>query len=434
MKPKPNRRTRRNFLKTTGAAVAIPYAISSASLGAGTSRPASERITTALIGSGARGNQIIVGGDKVVAVCDVDSVNRAKTKAAIDKKSRSTSCKSYNDFRDVLARDDIDAVVVATPDHWHATIAAAAIRAGKAVYVEKPLSAYIDEGRRLADVVKRYGAILQVGSQQRSPEYGQFARACELVRNGRIGELKTVEVDIYARPGKADPWKPQPVPAGFDYDMWLGPAPWSPYHKDRCHYNFRFVSDCSGGDVTNWGAHHLDIAQWGVGADGSGPVEVVGSGKRNASGLHDTFYDIKVDFTYANGVTVKLRSGGKEMKTGGLRFVGSEGWIRVTRERMVTSPTSLATSRIAPDEIHLATKSEATTHMGIWLDCIREGNRRGLNAPVEIGHRSATVCHLANIVMELNRKLEWDPEAEQFVDDDQANRMANRPARSPWRI
>ena len=438
MKPRPNRRTRRDFLKTAGAAAAVPYAISSAALGAGSRPgPASERITTALIGSGARGNQIIVGGDKVVAVCDVDANKRAKTKASIDKKSGSKSCKSYSDFRDVLARDDIDAVVVATPDHWHATIAAAAVRAGKAVYVEKPLTAYIQEGRRLAELVERSGAILQVGSQQRSPEFERFARACELVRNGRIGELKSVGVGIFARWGTEGgnvPWRPQPVPKELDYETWLGPAPWAPYHPLRCHYNFRFVSDYSGGDVTNWGAHHLDIAQWGLAADGSGPVEVVGTGKRNATGLHDTFYDINVDFTYANGVKVQLRSGGTEVKTGAVLFIGSEGWIRVSREGMRTSPRSLATSRIGPDEIHLATRSKATTHMGIWLDCIRTGNRRGLNAPVEIGHRSATVCHLANIAMELDRKLQWDPEAEQFVDDDQANRLANRPARSPWRI
>ena len=241
------------------------------------SRSTSERITTALIGSGGRGQQIIGGGDKVVAVCDVDTKNLARAKAKIDALSGSRGCKGYADFRDVLARDDIDAVVVATPDHWHVPIAAAALKAGKAVYVEKPVSAYINEGRVLAGIVDRYRGILQVGSQQRSDE--KFIKACELVRNGRIGELKTVEVDILTRPGRADaPWISQPVPPELDYDMWLGPAPWSAYHRDRCHYNFRFVSDYSGGDVTNWGAHHLDIAQMGIGVSESGPVRVAGRG------------------------------------------------------------------------------------------------------------------------------------------------------------
>ena len=399
------------------------------------SRSTSERITTALIGSGGRGQQIIGGGDKVVAVCDVDTKNLARAKAKIDALSGSRGCKGYADFRDVLARDDIDAVVVATPDHWHVPIAAAALKAGKAVYVEKPVSAYINEGRVLAEIVDRYRGILQVGSQQRSDE--KFIKACELVRNGRIGELKTVEVDILTRPGRADaPWTPQPVPPELDYDFWLGPAPWSAYHRDRCHYNFRFVSDYSGGDVTNWGAHHLDIAQMGIGVSESGPVRVAGRGKQNASGLHDAFYDIEVDFTYENGVTVELRGrdAASGVKTGSVRFVGNNGWIRVSRESLTAGPSSLLASRIGPDEIHLGPESEGGTHMGIWLDCIRKRSAKGINVTAEIGHRSATVCHLANIGMELGRPLEWDPAAEQFVDDDEANRMANRPAREPWRV
>jgi predicted dehydrogenase len=187
--------------------------------------------------------------------------------------------------------------------------------------------------------------------------------------------------------------------------MWLGPAPWAPYHPYRCHYRFRFISDYSGGDVTNWGAHHLDIAQWALGADDSGPVEVQGHGKRNAGGLHDTFYDINLDFTYAGGVKVELRSGGTEVKTGSVRFEGTKGWILVSRDRIDAEPKALLTSRIGPDEIHLAPRGGSSTHMGIWLDCVRTRNARGLNAPVEVGHRSATVCHLANIAMELGRKL-----------------------------
>jgi len=434
MKPTLSRPSRREFLKTAGSLAAAPYVITSAALGAGDRPAASERITTALIGSGGRGQQIIAGGDKVVAICDVDAKHCQAAKAKIDAASGNSDCAMYRDFREVLGRDDIDAVVVAVPDHWHVPVAAAAVKAGKAVYVEKPLTRFIAEGRALADLVERYRAILQVGSQQRSPEYEKFTRACELVRNGRLGELRAVRAGIYARPGNDNPWRPQQVPAELEYEMWLGGAPWSPYHKDRCHYKFRFVSDFSGGDVTNWGAHHLDIVQWALDADASGPLAVVGRGKRNTGGIHDTFYDVEVDFTYPGNLRVELRSGGKEVKTGGVWFVGTEGRVFVSREGMYAEPKSLLTARIGPDEIHLAPEDISSTHMGIWLDCVRKRSGRGLNAPVEVGHRSATVCHLANIAMELERPLKWDPAAEQFIDDDEANRMTCRTMRQPWQV
>ncbi len=434
MKPRPTRSTRREFLKRAGAAAAAPYVITSAALGAQGLRPASQRITTALIGSGGRGQQIMAGGDQVVAICDVDANKRAQAKQAIDKRAGNRSCAEYGDFREVLARDDIDAVVVATPDHWHVPIAIAAVKAGKAVYVEKPLSRTIREGRVLADVARRYGAILQVGSQQRSPEYVNFTRACEFVHNGRIGQLQSARVEIIGRSGNNNPWVPRRVPPELDYEMWLGPAPFSRYHPDRVHYKFRFVSDFSGGDLTNWGAHHLDIAQWGIGADDSGPVEVAGHGKRNASGIHDTFYDLNVDFLYADGVKLELRSHTDGSDSGGVRFQGSEGWIFVGRDGMSAQPESLLTSRIGPNEIHLAPPDQAGSHMGIWLDCIRKRSAKGLNVPAEVGHRSATLCHLANIAMELQRPLKWDPVAEQFVGDDEANRMTQRAMRQPWKV
>ena len=433
MKPRPLLPNRRRFLKTAAAACAAPYVISSTAWGA-PGRPApSKRITTALIGSGGRGQQIIAGGDQVLGICDVDAKHRAAAKAKIDAMAGNQDCAEHSDFREVLDRDDVDAVVVATPDHWHVPIAAAAVKAGKSVYVEKPLTVSIHEGRVLAGIVRRYGAILQVGSQQRSPEYEKFTRACELVRNGRIGELKKVRVEILTRSGNDNAWAPRAVPPELDYEMWLGPAPWSPYHPDRVHYKFRFVSDFSGGDLSNWGAHHLDIAQWGIGADDSGPLEVVGRGKRNATGIHDPFYDLAVDFLYAGGVKVELRSL-TGSGSGTVRFEGTEGWVQVGREGMWAEPESLLTARIGPSEIRLAPPDQAGSHMGIWLDCIRRRSPRGLNVPAEIGHRSATVCHLANIAMELERKLTWDPAAEQFVDDDEANRMTCRPMRQPWSL
>jgi len=429
----PRRPSRRDFLKTAGQIAAAPCILSSAALGAAGQTLPSNRITTALIGSGGRGRQIIAGGDQVVAVCDADSKHGLLAKIQIEAMSGKKGCTVYRDFREVLSRDDIDAVVIAAPDHWHATMASAAVKANKAVYVEKPLTANIREGRMLADVVRRYGAILQVGSQQRSLE--KFIRACELVRNGRIGEVKTVRVEILTRGGRASkPWTPMPVPDELDYDMWLGPAPWAPYHKDRCHYNFRFVSDYSGGDVTNWGAHHLDIAQWGLDVDRSGPVSAVGSGKKNAAGLHDAFYDLSVDFTYENGEKIELRSGGTDVRTGNVKFIGSKGTITVSRENLDADPKSVLTTRIGPDELHLTPEEFPGTHMGHWLNCIRRRKPKAVNVPAEIAHRSATVCHLANLSMELGRELKWDPAAEQFVDDDEANALASRPKRSPWKI
>jgi len=419
--------SRRRFLGAAGTLLALPCFVPARALGAGGVAAPSERITTALIGAGGRGGQIVAGGDQVVAVCDVDATHRQRAQAQINSLMGGNSCAAYGDFREVLAREDIDAVIVATPDHWHVPIALAAVRAGKAVYVEKPLTLYVQQGRVLADAVRRYFAIVQVGSQQRSD--AKFIRACELVRNGRIGELKVVKVNIPTRSGSNNPWRPRAVPPELDYEMWLGPAPWSPYQPDRVHYKFRFVSDFSGGDVTNWGAHQLDIAQMGIGADESGPVEVVGRGKRNESGIHDVFYDVEVNYFYQNGVRVELRSGGN-----GVRFEGTEGWVYVDRGKLEMEPASLATTQIGPDEIHLAPQSTAGTHMGIWLDAIRKRNPKLVNVPVEVGHRSATVCHLANIAMELKRPLRWDPAAEQFLGDEEANRMLTRTPREPWRI
>jgi hypothetical protein len=256
-----------------------------------------------------------------------------------------------------------------------------------------------------------------------------------LVRNGRIGELKKVVVKILARPGRNDkPWTPQPVPKELDYDMWLGQAPWAPYHKDRCHYNFRFVTDCSGGDVTNWGAHQLDIAQWGMDADDTGPAKIVGMGKRNQAGLHDVFYDIQVKFLYKNGVSMELLS-----RTGdapnGVQFVGSEGQIWVDRGKILAEPKSVLTSKILPDEIHLDPEFAGTQHMARWLEAIRTRKQSPINVPAEVGHRSATVCHLANIAMELPRQvLSWDPVKEEFVGNDAANSLTARTMREPWRI
>jgi len=416
--------SRREFLKSsvvTAAAFAVPTIVPSSVFGA---NAPSNRITIGSIGLGGMGTGNMKGfkgksGSEVVALCDVDAghLKTASETAELDEKS------CYNDFRDLLARDDVDAVVVATPDHWHVPVSIAAVKAGKDVYCEKPLTLTIAGGRALADAVKRYGRVLQTGSQQRSGS--EFRNACELVRNGRIGKLHTMKVEIHGN-NKTCPatWETQPVPEGFDYDMWLGPAPWEPYTEQRCHYQFRFVLDYSGGQMTNWGAHYLDIAQWGNDADDTGPVEIEGKGEFPESGLFTTATKADITYTYANGVKLLLTTGG-----GNTRFEGSEGWIFVTRGKIDAEPKSLLKEKIGADEIHLYNSRD---HKQNFLDCIK--SRKDPIASAEIGHRSSTVCHLGNIAMLLGRKVKWDPKRERFINDSAANSMIGRSMRSPWKL
>ncbi|OHB76383.1 MAG: hypothetical protein A2Z25_20180 [Planctomycetes bacterium RBG_16_55_9] len=416
--------SRREFLACSAtvasAALAWPAIVPSSVFGA---NAPSNRITMGCIGVGGQGSSNMRGfkgqpGCEVVAVCDVDAGHREKAAktAGLDAKS------CYNDFRELLARTDIDAVSIATPDHWHVPTSIAAVRASKDVYCEKPLTLTIAEGRTLADEVKRYGRVFQTGSQQRSG--AEFHKACEMVVNGRIGHLHTMRVGISNNNRECEPtWMPQPVPEGLDYDMWLGPAPWEPYHEQRCHYQFRFILEYSGGQMTNWGAHHLDIAQWGNQADATGPVEIVGKGEFPRTGLFTTALKAEIEYTYANGVKMFLKSGG------GTRFEGTEGWIYVNRGKLEAEPKSLLTSVIGPDEKHLY---QSRDHKRDFLDCIR--SRKDPICTAETGHRTSTVCHLGNIAMRLARPLKWDPQKEQFLNDDEANRMTRRPARAPWRL
>ena len=414
--------TRRELLRraTAGAAaVAVPYVLTSDALGAEGKLPASERITLGVIGTGGRAGGFL-GKEPILAICDVDAQRREKAKARV----RTKGCTATGDFREILARPDIDAVVITAPDHWHCQISAMAARAGKDVYCEKPLTSHISEGRALAEVIDRYGTVFQTGSQQRSD--GKFRLACELVRNGRIGELKTITVGI---PGgvSVPPEPPEPIPEGFDYEMWLGPAPWAPYTKSRCFYNFRFQLDYAAGKLSDWGAHHLDIAQWGVGAERSGPVQFEGVGEFPTEGIYDAAVNFRFTATYANGVrmtcTNKFRNG--------ILFEGTEGEVFVTRGRIETKPAHLRSTTIGPEEIHLYRSSG---HWRNFLECIR--SRKETVAPVEIAHRSVSICHLANVAMLLRRKVTWDPRKEEFPGDDVANRMRmiRRARREPWRI
>ncbi|MBN2309211.1 MAG: Gfo/Idh/MocA family oxidoreductase [Candidatus Hydrogenedentes bacterium] len=424
------RLTRRNFVKAAAACVVGPAVIPSSALGlAGTVAP-SNRIAMGFIGLGGRGTggmRTFLGLDdaQVVAVCDVDRGTRegARDLAKLPEGA------AYSDFRELLARPDVDAVQIATPDHWHVLPAIAAAKSGRDVYCEKPLSNTIAEGRALVDAVERYGTVFQHGTQLRSLRNVRFA--CELVRNGRIGTLQTITIG--SPPGHATgAHPPEAVPEGLDYALWQGPAPRAPYTPWRvkvpgelpCWY---FISDYSkSGWIAGYGVHDIDIAHWGMDTEHTGPVEVEGEGVFPASGLFDTVLTYRLRFTYANGVVLNMTS--TDLNPHGVRFEGTKGWV-FTRGGIDAEPKSLLQEVFGPGETHLY---ESTLHERNFLDCVK--SRARTITPAEVAHRSTTVGLLGGIALTLGRKLRWDPQAERFVDDAEADRLLSYTMRAPWRL
>jgi len=424
--------TRRQFLtRVAGTAVGvvgIPYIVNSSALGQGGSTAASERITLGFIGCGKQGTYLLRSflnspGTQVVAVCDVDKLKLDRAKGVTEDHYAGRNggsykgCAAYGDFREVLARKDIDAVVIATPDHWHAIGVIESAKAGKDIYCEKPLSQTISEAREMVNAVRRYDRVFQTGSMQRSDWH--FRLGCELVRNGYIGDLQHVTVSIGGPPDDK-PLPAEPVPDYLDWDRWLGPVLWRPYNGDLAPHisqdvfpNWRYHSEFGGGGMTDWGAHHFDIAQWGMGMDESGPVEIIPPDGK----------DYKVlTYKYASGVTMTRDS------ANGVLFTGTKGTVETNRGYLKTSPEALKDVQIKPDQIHLY---ESNNHYVDWLDAVRQ--RTKPICDIETGCRSVTVCHLGNIAYKLKRPLKWDPRKEVFVGDDEANRLLLSPYRSPWR-
>ena len=427
---------RRQFInravRTTAGAMVLPYFVSSSALGKAGAVSPSNRIVMGAIGVGSKGTRnmrsfLNRAGVQVVAVCDVDAKHRENACNYVNAKYDNRDCAMYGDFRELLCRDDIDAVSIATPDHWHAIAAISAARAGKDVFAEKPLAYNIAEGRAICDAVTQFGIVWQTGSQQRSDR--RFRFACELVRNGRIGKVHTVKVGLPygGSSSKTIASSPAAVPAGFDYETWLGPAPWAPYRPERCPGNFRWVRDYSGGQITDWAGHHCDIAQWGMGTELTSPVEIKGTGEAPADGLWDTVYKYRFVCKYAEGFTVIVADSTKHKM--GVLFEGTNGWVYVTRGAIEAHPKSLLQSQIGPNEIHLY---ESNDHKGNFLDCVRSKSQTA--APAEVGHRSIMVGHLGLIAIKLGRKLHWEPVRERFVNDSEADALLSRPMRSPWRL
>lgn len=382
---------------------------------------------------------------QVLAVCDVNResdgywdnavAGREPARRRVDdyysKQSPTGSwkgCAVYADFRSLITRPDIDAVEVATPDHWHALLSIEAMKTGKAVYCQKPLALTVYEGRQIANAAKKYGTIFQCGSQQRS-EMG-FRLACEYVLNGGIGKLQTVRCGLpggWPDVGKTAQYKtPTDVPDGLNYDFWLGPAPQAPYCKGRVGVNFRWIKDYSGGQLTDWGGHHPDIAQWGMGTQYTGPVEIL-----NAKGvvpedpLYNTFTEYYFECLYENGVRMII--GNKE--PGGVTFEGTDGKVRVNRGYLKVEP-NVNLFELDEDEFKVKLYN-SENHYRNFINCIYSGNE--CIAPAEVAHRSITLAHLGNIAMTLGAsRLKWNPDEEKFIGNDDANKMLKREYRAPW--
>ena len=430
---------RRKFLKTASAmaagAIGFPYIVSSSALGkAGTVAP-SNRIVMGAIGVGDMGTGDMRGflgksEVQVVAVCDVDKSHRDRAKRICDERYGNDDCKSYLDYRELIARDDLDAVTSALPDHWHGIVYVACAKAGLDVYGQKPLVRTIAEGRAMCDAVKQYGIIWQTGSWQRSVR--NFRHACELVLNGRIGKVQKVEVGLPTG-HEYFPYKLLEVPDRLDWDFWLGPAKFRPYCSfgsgGNCHWDWRWIMDYSGGQLTDWAGHHIDIAHWGLGTDYTGPVEIEGTGVYPTDGIYDTPREYRIECKYANGVGMTIANDKQLPRGMGTAWYGTDGWIHVNRGGMWASDENILKESAGPNEIRLYRSND---HYQNFLDCVK--SRAETITPAEVAHRSISVGLLCEIAMLTGRKLKWDPDAECFINDEQANRMLSRPMRSPWHI
>jgi predicted dehydrogenase len=446
----PRSLNRREFLRHAslgvGASLALPNLFLNKTFAATDENP-SEFVRIGVIGTGGQGVANMRAMIKnVVAVCDVDKTHAASA-AALVEKSTARKPAVFSDYRKLLEDKSIDAVLIATPDHWHALPSIEACLAGKDVYCEKPLTLFIEEGKTLVRAARKTKRIVQCGSQQRSE--AKFLKAAEYVRNGRIGKIKRVLVGLVGVNWTKDPAVPDSAPPPeLDYDMWLGPAPARPYNQQRVHYYFRFFWDYSGGQMTNWGAHHLDITQWALGMDDHGPTEIVGKGEFDPEKRFEVPSAFAITYKYANGVVVECRSPTPEVaplisdhkkqameildgKTDftGCIFEGEKGLLYVNRGVVRVWPEEIFAIPLKESDVRLY---DSTEHHQNWLECIK--SRKLPICDVAIGHRSATVCHLGNIAIRTGRKIQWDPVKERIVGDAAAAKLTTKKYRAPWKL
>jgi len=432
--------SRRQFITgTAGAAlgaISFPYVVASSALGQAGNVAPSERITMGCIGVGWQGesnlNAFLAEKDcQVIAVCDIDKNHLQNAENRVNGHYKNKDCAAYHHFRELLARDDIDAVALSLPDHWHAIPAIEAAKSGKDIFGEKPLSHTFNEGRAMCEAVKRYGRVWQTGSWQRSQAHFRFA--CELVLNGRIGKVHKVEVGLHS--GHADYAGNRSQrqiclpPQELDYDFWLGPAPYEPYCPARVHKNWRWHLDYGGGQLMDWVGHHLDIAHWGLGFDYTGPYEIEGKGKFSKDDLWNSPTRFRLTAKYAKDITIIIGGGQNDIR-GGTKWIGSDGWVWVAREEQIkTEPKSLRNEKIGPNEINLY---RSPGHQRNFLDCVK--SRGTTITPCEVAHRSVTPGHLGQIAMLLGRKIRFNPDTEEIIDDPTATRLLGKAMRSPWNL
>lgn len=435
--------SRREFLERSAgiasAVLAVPCIVPASALGKDGRIAPSERIALGSIGVGSMGRGDMKGlmkdeAAQIVAVCDVFEDRREAARKVAEERYGKGSCAAYNDFRDLLAREDIDAVSITTQDHWHALIAVAAAKAGKDIYCQKPLGTTVEESQAIRDAVRRCGRVFQTGTQQRSDRSFRFAR--ELARNGYLGKIHTIEV---AAPGPKyqrryqKPTTPEPIPAGFDFDMYQGPAKARPYNGGLWAWpDWYLIRDYCVGFIVNWGVHHLDIANWGCPTVTSEPCELEFKGSYRHDGLTDNINDWNGEFRFPSGLRMTYSDTGNPYEQG-CKFIGDEGWVHVNRSRTTTEPKSLREIEIevGGDKIRLA-GDNSLSHYQNFLDCVR--SRKDPIAPVEAGHQASYLGMIAEISIRLGRGLRWDPKTETFSGDAEANALLSAPMREPWRL
>ncbi|OFY46508.1 MAG: hypothetical protein A2X22_09350 [Bacteroidetes bacterium GWF2_49_14] len=432
----PKKIDRRNFFGKmavgAGAAITLPYIIPSSALGKDGAVAPSNRVVMGLIGSGSMGtgdmHEFMGKPDvQMVAACDVDKQHRESAKAAMDAKYGNSDARIYSDYREFLAQEKIDAVILALPDQWHGIIAVAAANAKLDIYGQKPLARTIWEGKKIIEAVEKNNVIWQTGSWQRSEAH--FHRACELVINGRIGKVSFVEVGLPDGSPTYSAHPVQPVPEGLDWDMWLGPAPSAPY-RGVCHWDWRWILDYSGGQLTDWAGHHIDIAHWGLGLDRTGPIEIDARGVYPRDGIFDVPVEYSIHAKYANGIEMHYANARQVPHGMGVCWYGDKGWIHVDRgERLFASDPKILEEKIGDNEIKLYRSLNHTQNL---IDCIR--SREETITPCQVAHRSISAALLGEISMLTGRKIKWNPDTQEIIDDPMASRLLRRPFRTPWKL